>query len=135
MIVGSEQEPDYYWLVETQKMGLCRYDILIRHPEYHLTPSAYLLKRGVVGIGVEGKFYLIDYEGITLEVDMPCRFYDIIYCDEIKIIIHDEIGFVCIDYDGNKRWEKVPGLLNSFNLQQNEIIYKTIEGEPGSISF
>ncbi len=107
--------------------------IFIRHPDYHLDPSAYRLPNGNIAVGVLYHFFIVERLNIISRSKLPCRFYELIYVDHECAIVQHEIGFSCFTLCGKFAWGHAVDLIEEFGIEDGCIKYKTFEGAIGHI--
>jgi len=103
IVIGTEKSIREYWFIGGLLGEEC---ILLRLDSCQLSPKVYILRDDAIGIGINDKFYIIGGKDDIREVPLFFIFYELIYCDAGKLIIWDEIGFICVDYDGKRLWQK-----------------------------
>ena len=132
IILGDDEDIREYWIIG----GLVKSAVvLLKIDHCHLGPKVYLLKDDIIGIGANDRFYIIRNRDEINEISLFFVFCEIIYFDDTKIVIWDETGFICVDYDGKRLWEKGTDLLLKCEIVNNVIVYETFDGERGEIPF
>ncbi len=130
-IVIGPRDSTIFWRVDVDDKK--PWAIFIRHPDYHLDPSAYRLPNGNIAVGVLEHFYVVERLNIISQNKLPCRFYELIYIDKECAVVQHEVGFSCFTFCGNLIWDHTVDLIEEFRIEDEHIKYRTFEGVTGSM--
>lgn len=95
-----------------------------------LAPRLHIHGRTLV-VGVSGMLSIYDKDAgdLITTYSMPTIFHDFVLFTGSEFIVQDEIGFVCLTYDGNERWTQLfDDIIEVYEFKDESIVGHTLEG-------
>ena len=127
VIIGDLEDADSFW--RGQSAGSTDCPVLLAHEDYHLDPALHRLGVDTAIAGVDEHLHLIERSRLATTVQLPCRFYEVVYWGNERFIVENEIGFTCFSYRIEELWEWSGDLINSSTIDDSYLTFETFEGE------
>ncbi len=122
--LSDNKAPDEYWIVKDSSQ-----EILITNEQYGLSPQCYELSDELYCVGVNQIVFIVEFGKIRSELELPCRFYELIYRSRNFLVVYHEIGFVCLTIDGDILWEEGGDLIENWRIDNDQLTFKTWAGK------
>lgn len=125
------EEPNKWGFFKLQNEKI----IVVGYAELGLSPVAVMLD-GCLFVGIDELLVCFDADTLQQKFSyrMPSVFHEFVSLGN-RIIVRDEIGFVCVSADGYECWKFLTdGPISSFNIEGKNLHGKTIDEEPFEFS-
>lgn len=124
----DDRTPEEHWIVKDPNPK-----ILISNEGYGLSPQCYALSPDQHGVGVNDRFFIVERGQIRSDAKLPCRFYELIHVTATCLVVAHEIGFSCLTFDGDIRWDKGGDLIERWHIDGNRLTFETWGGKNESV--
>jgi hypothetical protein len=104
--------------------------IPIGYTDFGVSPQVRIYNKIVI-IGVSDTVtgFNLDTGKLNFKYKMPTVFHEFIIFHKDNFIVQDEVGFVCLSYDGSENWVRLcDDVIETYQLRDSSIYGKTIEG-------
>jgi hypothetical protein len=88
-------------------------------------------------IGFDGSVFLVSLlePKCLATIELPCVFYDFVLLEKGFVVAVHELGAVCLDSKGSKKWEiSTSDVLTNFRIENKQIICSSDDGQTVSHS-